>query len=177
MSVGSFGCILKRLRPIGKEKGMNIRDVENIGLAGIDSNGNERNYSLSDFSGQRFVLYFYPRDNTSGCTQEACDFRDNMNRLTAKAAVVGVSPDSVKSHVKFRENHSLNFVLLSDTEHKLAEAFGAWGEKSMYGKKYAGVIRSTFLIGADGEVKKEWRKVKVNGHVDEVLKALAEEGE
>ena len=130
---------------------MNIRDVENIGLAGIDSNGNERNYSLSDFSGQRFVLYFYPRDNTSGCTQEACDFRDNMNRLTAKAAVVGVSPDSVKSHVKFRENHSLNFVLLSDTEHKLAEAFGAWGEKSMYGKKYAGVIRSTFLIGADGE--------------------------
>lgn len=153
---------------------MNIKEAEGIELSGIDSNGNERKYFLADFSSQRFVLYFYPRDNTSGCTQEACDFRDNMNRLLSKAAVVGVSPDSVKSHMKFRENHSLNFVLLSDTEHKLAELFGAWGEKSMYGKKYMGMIRSTFLIGTDGEVKKEWRKVKVNGHVDDVLKALSE---
>ena len=131
-----------------------------------------KEFSLSDFKGQKVVLYFYPKDNTSGCTQEACDFRDNFNRLTSKAVVIGVSPDSIKSHLKFKENHSLNFMLLSDPEHKLSEAFGAWGEKSMYGRKYFGIIRSTFILDENGEIKKEWRKVKVKGHVDEVLENL-----
>ena len=110
-------------------------DFLNIKLSAIDENGQEKEFSLSDFKGQKVVLYFYPKDNTSGCTQEACDFRDNFNRLTSKAVVIGVSPDSIKSHLKFKENHSLNFMLLSDPEHKLSEALGAWGEKSMYGRK------------------------------------------
>lgn len=151
---------------------MNINEIENLKLEGIDAQGNEKEYSLSDFRGEKIVLYFYPKDNTSGCTQEACDFRDNMNRLTYSAKVIGVSPDSIKSHKKFQENHGLNFILLSDTEHKLAEHFGAWGEKSMYGKKYFGIIRSTFIINPEGEVEKSWTKVKVKGHVDEVLEAL-----
>lgn len=151
---------------------MNIKEIENLKLVGIDAQGNEKEYSLSDFRGEKIVLYFYPKDNTSGCTQEACDFRDNMNRLTSRAKVIGVSPDSIKSHKKFQENHGLNFILLSDTEHKLAEYFGAWGEKSMYGKKYFGIIRSTFIINPEGEVEKSWTKVKVKGHVDEVLEAL-----
>ena len=147
-------------------------DFLNIILSAIDENGQEKEFSLSDFKGQKVVLYFYPKDNTSGCTQEACDFRDNFNRLTSKAVVIGVSPDSIKSHLKFKENHSLNFMLLSDPEHKLSEAFGAWGEKSMYGRKYFGIIRSTFILDENGEIKKEWRKVKVKGHVDEVLENL-----
>lgn len=147
-------------------------DFLNIKLSAIDENGQEKEFSLSDFKGQKVVLYFYPKDNTSGCTQEACDFRDNFNRLTSKAVVIGVSPDSIKSHLKFKENHSLNFMLLSDPEHKLSEAFGAWGEKSMYGRKYFGIIRSTFILDENGEITKEWRKVKVKGHVDEVLENL-----
>jgi peroxiredoxin Q/BCP len=140
-----------------------------IKLQGVDADGNERAYSLKDFTGQRIVLYFYPKDNTSGCTQEACDFRDNINRLTSYATVVGVSPDSIKSHLKFREKQSLNFTLLADTEHKLAEEYGVWKEKSMYGRKYMGIERSTFVLDEKGSLEKEWRKVKVKGHVDEVI--------
>ena len=146
--------------------------MSEIKLAGLSAEGEEREYELSGFKGDRVVLYFYPKDNTSGCTQEACDFRDNVNRLISAAVVIGVSPDSIKSHKKFQENHGLNFILLSDSEHKLAEFFGAWGEKSMYGKKYMGIIRSTFIIDETGEVVKSWSKVKVKGHVDEVLKEL-----
>ena len=146
--------------------------VENFTLPGIDENGIEKEFSLYDFKGKDIALYFYPKDNTSGCTQEACDFRDNMNRLTSKALVIGVSPDSVASHKKFREKQSLNFPLLSDSEHKISEYFGAWGEKSMYGRKYFGIIRATFLSDKDMKVKALWRKVKVKGHVDEVLKAI-----
>lgn len=138
-------------------------------LNGIDSNGEENEYSLADFKGSDVILYFYPKDNTSGCTQEACDFRDNFNRLTSKAVVIGVSPDSIESHKKFQKKQELNFILLSDTEHKLAEQFGVWAEKSMYGKKYMGIVRSTFYINKDGKIEKEWRKVSVTGHVDEVL--------
>ncbi len=152
---------------------MNIKDL-NITLNGIDENGNEKEYKIGDLAGKTTILYFYPKDNTSGCTQEACDFRENKNRWSAKAQVVGVSPDSIKSHLSFKEKQGLNFTLLSDPEHILSEAFGAWGEKSMYGKKYMGIIRSTFLINEQGEVVKEWRKVKVKGHVDEVLSALEE---
>ncbi len=147
-------------------------DYLNIKLQGIDSEGAEKEYSLADFNGRETVLYFYPKDNTPGCTQEACDFRDNYNRLSSKALVVGVSPDDIKSHIGFQKKHGLNFVLLSDPEHKLAEAFGVWGEKSMYGKKYFGINRSTFILDKDGKTRKEWRNVKVKGHIDEVLESL-----
>ena len=146
--------------------------MNDIKLQGIDIDGIEKEYSLNDFKGQKVILYFYPKDNTSGCTQEACDFRDNINRLTSFATVIGVSPDSIKSHLKFKENQSLNFILLSDPEHKLAEVFNVWVEKSMYGKKYMGIERSTFVLDENLNIIKEWRKVKVKGHVDEVIDYL-----
>ena len=141
-------------------------------FSALDIEGKEVQTSIDDYKGQRIVLYFYPKDNTSGCTQEACDFRDNINRITTKATVIGVSPDSIKSHIKFKENHDLNFLLISDPEHKLAEKYGVWKEKSMYGKKYMGIERSTFVLDKSGNIEKEWRKVKVKGHVDEVLDYL-----
>ena len=146
--------------------------MSEIKLAGLSAEGEEREYELSGFKGDRVVLYFYPKDNTSGCTQEACDFRDNVNRLISAAVVIGVSPDNIKSHKKFKENHDLNFILLSDTEHQLAEQFGVWKEKSMYGRNYMGIERSTFVLDKDGNIEKEWRNVKVKGHVDEVLAYL-----
>lgn len=146
--------------------------MQNIKLQGLDIDGNEKEYSLADFKGKKVVLYFYPKDNTSGCTQEACDFRDNINRLTKYATVIGVSPDSIKSHIKFKEKQILNFVLLSDTEHTLSLAFDVWKEKSMYGRKYMGIERSTFILDENLNIIKEWRKVKVKGHVDEVIKFL-----
>ena len=148
--------------------------MNNIKLQGIDIDGIEKEYSLNNFKGQKVILYFYPKDNTSGCTQEACDFRDNINRLTSFATVIGVSPDSIKSHLKFKEKQDLNFILLSDPEHKLAEAFNVWVEKSMYGRKYMGIERSTFVLDENLNVIKEWRKVKVKGHVDEVIDYLNE---
>lgn len=146
--------------------------IEDFSLRGIDKDGNERKFSLSEFKGNNVVLYFYPKDNTPGCTQEACDFRDNMNRLTSKAVVLGVSTDSIESHKKFKKDHDLNFILLSDPEHKVLEKFGAWGEKNMYGKKYQGTTRSTFLIDKNGILRKAWETVKVQGHVDEILEEL-----
>ena len=146
--------------------------MNNIKLQGIDVDGIEKEYSLNDFKGQKVILYFYPKDNTSGCTQEACDFRDNINRLTNFATLIGVSPDSIKSHLKFKEKQSLNFILLSDPEHKLAEAFNVWVEKSMYGRKYMGIERSTFVLDENLNIIKEWRKVKVKGHIDEVIDYL-----
>ncbi|MBS4759129.1 MAG: peroxiredoxin [Clostridium sp.] len=150
---------------------MNIKDL-NIKLNGIDELGTEKEYNISDFAGKTAIIYFYPKDNTSGCTQEACDFKENKNRWTSKAVVIGVSPDSIKSHKNFKEKHGLNFILLSDPEHILSEKFEVWGEKSMYGRKYMGIIRSTFLIDKKGEIIKEWRKVKLKGHVDEVISEL-----
>ena len=146
--------------------------MNNIKLQGIDIDGIEKEYSLYDFKGQKVILYFYPKDNTSGCTQEACDFRDNINRLTSFATVIGVSPDSIKSHLKFKEKQGLNFILLSDPEHKLAETFNVWVEKSMYGRKYMGIERSTFVLDENLNIIKEWRKVKVKGHVDDVIEYL-----
>ena len=146
--------------------------MNDIKLQGLDAEGNEKEFSLNDFKGQKVILYFYPKDNTSGCTQEACDFRDNINRLTNYATVIGVSPDSIKSHQSFKEKQNLNFILLSDPEHKLAEDFEVWKEKSMYGRKYMGIERSTFIIDKNGKIEKEWRKVKVKGHVDEVIEYL-----
>ncbi len=129
--------------------------------------------SLSQFAGKNVVLYFYPKDDTPGCTVEACNFRDEHSALEkAGAVVLGVSPDTTKSHQKFATKFSLPFPLLADTEHKVAEAYGAWGEKVNYGRTYMGIIRSTFLIDPQGTVKHVWPKVKVNGHVDEVLSVL-----
>ena len=146
--------------------------MSDIKLQGIDVDGIEKEYSLNDFKGQKVILYFYPKDNTSGCTQEACDFRDNINRLTSFATVIGVSPDSIKSHLKFKEKQGLNFIVLSDAEHKLAEAFNVWVEKSMYGRKYMGIERSTFVLDENLNIIKEWRKVKLKGHVDDVIEFL-----
>lgn len=143
--------------------------VEDFSLGGIDAEGNEKEFSLSDFRGKNVILYFYPKDETPGCTQEACEFRDNFNRITSKATVIGVSADSIDSHKKFQKNHELNFVLLSDPEHKILEKFGVWGEKMMYGKPFLGIIRSTFLIDKKGVLKKAWTKVNVKRHVDDVI--------
>ena len=146
--------------------------MDDIKLQGLNAEGKEKGFSLNDFKGQKVILYFYPKDNTSGCTQEACDFRDNINRLTNYATVIGVSPDSIKSHQSFKEKQNLNFILLSDPEHKLAEDFEVCKEKSMYGRKYMGIERSTFIIATNGKIEKEWCKVKVKGHVDEVIEYL-----
>ena len=129
---------------------------------------------LSDLRGKPVVLYFYPQDDTPGCTKEACAYRDRSSDLQATGAVVlGVSPDDVASHGKFRDKYSLNFPLLADTGHKIADTYGAWREKNMYGKKSMGIQRSTFLIDAEGKVRKVWKKVSVDGHDEAVLKALA----
>ncbi len=128
---------------------------------------------LSDLRGKPVVLYFYPKDDTPGCTKEACSFRDNYDKVKATGAVLlGISPDSAASHRKFTEKFSLPFPLLADTDRAVAEKFGVWVEKSMYGKKYMGVERSTFVIDANGVVQKVFEKVKVDGHTEEVLAAL-----
>jgi peroxiredoxin Q/BCP len=128
---------------------------------------------LSDLRGKPVVLYFYPKDDTPGCTKEACAFRDRTADLKAKGAVVlGVSPDDVASHGKFRDKYSLNFPLLADTGHQVAESYGAWREKNMYGKTSMGIQRSTFLIDREGKIRKAWKKVNVDGHDEQVLEAL-----
>lgn len=128
---------------------------------------------LSDFKGKLVVLYFYPKDDTPGCTKEACAFRDANDALQERGAVVlGVSPDDEKSHAKFRDKFSLNFPLLADPDHAIADAYGAWREKNMYGKKSMGVQRSTYLIDKDGKVAKVWKRVSVDGHDVAVLEAI-----
>ena len=142
-------------------------------LRGIDEDGTERDFSLKEYAGSRVVLYFYPKDNTPGCTTEACDFRDNLSRLRSLGVVVlGVSPDSPSSHLRFRQRQGLTFPLLSDPERKVASMYGAYGEKKMYGRTTMGIIRSTFLIDEEGVVRKVWRGVRAKGHVDEVLAGL-----
>ena len=128
---------------------------------------------LSDFKGKKVVLYFYPKDDTPGCTKEACAFRDGIEQIKRKgAAVVGVSVDSVESHRKFKSKFDLNFPLLADTDKKMVEAYGTWKEKSMYGKKYMGIERTTYIIDEQGKISHIFPKVKVDEHYDEVLKAL-----
>ena len=132
--------------------------------------------SLKDFKGKPVILYFYPRDDTSGCTVEACEFRDSWKDVTkAGAVVLGVSPDSPRSHQKFRTKYDLPFPLLADEGHEIAEAYGAWGDKSMYGRKYRGILRTTFLIGKNGKITRVFEKVKPKGHAAEVLAALNKE--
>jgi len=132
----------------------------------------EKSVRLADLKGRPLVVYFYPKDDTSGCTAEACAFRDSLPDFSKlKAAIVGISRDSVESHDKFKKKFDLTFPLVSDEDGKVCEAYGTWVEKSMYGRKYMGIERSTFLIDEKGVIRGIWRKVKVPGHADEVLKA------
>lgn len=136
-----------------------------------DSQGDLR--KLSDYAGQTIVVYFYPKDDTPGCTKEACSFRDSYHDFkTAGVEVIGISPDSVKSHSKFSEKHDLPFILLSDPEHKVCETYGVWGLKKFMGREYYGVLRTTFVIGPDGKIKKVFKNVKPADHSHEVLEAV-----
>lgn len=138
-----------------------------------DTDGKE--HCLKDYKGKWVVLYFYPRDNTPGCTREACDFRDAKSRWSRrKAVVLGVSADSAKSHEKFRTKYDLNFPLLVDADAEVAKKYGVWQKKSMYGKLFYGLVRSTFVIDPDGKIARAYYKVKVDGHVDDVLDTLSE---
>lgn len=139
----------------------------------MDQDG--RQWRLQDFSGAMVVFYFYPKDDTSGCTKEACDFRDNLTAFKRlKVQVIGISKDNVKKHDKFKEKYELNFPLASDEDGKICDKYGVWVEKIMYGRKYMGIERATFLIDADGKIAHIWRKVSVTDHVTEVLKVLKE---
>lgn len=137
----------------------------------LDQDG--KKVSLKDFLGKKIILYFYPKDDTSGCTKEACSFRDEFPKFKKTHAVIlGVSPDSIKSHKKFIDKYDLPFSLLADEEKKVLEKYGVWKEKSMYGRKYMGVERTTFIIDVEGKIKKIFNKVKVDGHNKEVMEAL-----
>jgi len=130
---------------------------------------------LSDFKGKWVVLYFYPKDNTSGCTREAVDFTERLEEFRRlNAVVLGVSPDSTKSHQRFVEKHGLKVTLLSDPEHEVLEKYGVWQKKKMYGREYMGVVRTTYLIDTEGKIARFWPKVKVKGHVEAVLERLKE---
>ena len=136
----------------------------------IDQDG--KSVSLSDFKGQKAVLYFYPKDDTPGCTKEACGFRDGWSKFRKRRiAVLGVSVDDAKSHRKFADKFSLPFTLLADTDKSIVNAYGVWGEKSMYGRKYMGTNRVTYLIDEKGKIAAVWPKVKPEGHADEILAA------
>ena len=138
----------------------------------LDSDSGDK-VRLSTLRGKKVVLYFYPKDNTPGCTTEACEIRDRQPELLARGAVVlGISPDSVASHRKFKVKHDLPFVLLADPDHSVAAAYGAWGEKKMYGKVYEGILRTTFILGEDGTIERVFEKVKPKGHGDQVVQAI-----
>jgi peroxiredoxin Q/BCP len=136
-----------------------------------DQNGTT--HTLADYAGRPVVLYFYPKDDTPGCTTESCAFQDNLPKFkSGKAAVLGVSILDEKSKAKFAAKHGLTFPLLADADHDVAEKYGVWQEKSRYGRKYMGIVRTTYLIGPDGKVAKRWDNVKVEGHAEEVLAAV-----
>jgi peroxiredoxin Q/BCP len=148
-----------------------VTTIPAFSLAGSDG----RTWTRDDLAGKTTVLYFYPRDQTPGCTREACAFRDRKAAFARLGAqVVGVSPDGLEAHAKFIAKERLNFVLLADPEHRLAEPLGAWGEKVLYGKRSLGIIRSTFIVGPDLGLAKVWRKVSVDGHDEQVLAALTD---
>ncbi|KAF0820479.1 MULTISPECIES: thioredoxin-dependent thiol peroxidase [unclassified Cytobacillus] len=140
----------------------------------LESSNGEK-VKLSDYRGKNVVLYFYPKDMTPGCTTQACDFRDqHQNFADVNAVVLGVSPDPLSRHEKFIEKHGLPFLLLADEDHEAAEAYGVWKLKKNFGKEYMGIERSTFIIDQEGKLVKEWRKVKVKGHVEEALEYIRE---
>jgi thioredoxin-dependent peroxiredoxin len=133
-----------------------------------------RPVSLEDFKGRKLLLYFYPADDTPGCTKEACQFNDNLHAFqAAQVPVVGVSPDDAASHQRFRSKFGLQFTLLSDPDHAVADQYGAWGERSRYGQTFVGILRSTFLIDEEGEVERAWYNVRADGHAAKVLEELA----
>lgn len=146
--------------------------MKDIKLQGIDKDGSVKEFTLADFGGKRVVVYFYPKDDTPICTEEAKSFRDNLEKLSKYGVVIGVSTDDIKSHEDFREKYHLNFPILSDVGHKLAEKFAVWKEKVTDGKKVAGVERSTFILDKDGKIEKEWRDIDINGHIEEILEYL-----
>lgn len=149
-----------------------LKEGDKAPTFGLTASNNET-VKLTDFKGQWVVLYFYPKDDTPGCTTEACGFRDTFkNYKKAKAVILGVSPDGLESHQKFVKKYELPFLLLADTEKTVCESYGVWTEKSMYGRKYMGVERSTFLINPEGTLTKIWRKVSVTDHWNEVLAAI-----
>ena len=132
-----------------------------------------RNVSLEDFKGGKVVVYFYPKDDTPGCTAEACQFNDNLHGFQRTGVpVIGISGDDAASHRRFREKYGLRFPLLSDVDHQVMEAYGAWGEKTLYGKTSVGVLRSTFLIDEEGRIERAWYNVKADGHAEKVLAEL-----
>jgi thioredoxin-dependent peroxiredoxin len=134
-----------------------------------------KSVSLSSFKGQKVVVYFYPKDDTPGCTKEACQFNDNLRKFSnSNVAVLGISPDGDAAHTKFRTKYKLKFPLLSDPDKKVMEAYGAYGEKMMYGKKTVGVIRSTFLIDEKGKIERAWYNVRADGHAEKVLERVRE---
>ena len=138
---------------------------------GVNQNG--KKISLNDFKGKKLILYFYPKDNTPGCTAESCNLNDNYEMWLSKGFdVVGVSPDSEKSHQKFIEKFGLKFNLIADTKNEILEAFGVWGEKSMYGKKYMGVIRTTYVIDENGIIEAVFEKVETGNHTSQIIEAL-----
>jgi peroxiredoxin Q/BCP len=151
---------------------LKLKEGDKAPLFTVETNGGGK-ISLADFLGQNVILYFYPKDDTPGCTKEACSFRDHFKELKQRGAVVlGVSTDPVKSHDKFVEKFKLPFPLLADIDKKIVTAYGVWGEKSFMGRKYLGTNRVTFLIGADGKIKKIWPLVKPEAHVAEILENL-----
>ena len=154
------------------EPNLTLKEGDQAPSFTVATNGGGK-ISLADFKGQNVVLYFYPKDDTPGCTKEACSFRDHFAEFKKRGAVVlGVSTDPVKSHDKFTEKFKLPFTLLADDDKKIVQAYGVWGEKKFMGRKYMGTHRVTFLIGEDGKIKKIWPKVKPEEHVAEVLAAL-----
>ncbi|GAB4163125.1 MAG: thioredoxin-dependent thiol peroxidase [Planctomycetota bacterium] len=150
-----------RLKPGDKAPALGLKDTD------------DKLVQISDYAGKWLVVYFYPKDDTSGCTMEARDFSENIEKFrSVNAEVVGISPDSVDSHRKFCKKHDLKVTLLSDSEHKVLEAWDVWHEKSMYGRSYWGVVRTTYLIAPDGTIAHVWPNVKVKGHVEDVLSKI-----
>lgn len=155
-----------------EDSGSFLKEGDKAPNISLDTDAGEP-FALSSLKGKNVVLYFYPKADTPGCTKEACAFRDNSKKFTkANTVIVGVSPDTSKAQLKFKDKFDLPFTLLADKDHAAAEAFGVWKEKSMYGKKYMGVERSTFVIDTKGAIKKIFPKVKVEGHAEEVLAAI-----
>ena len=157
---------------MAKAPELKLKEGDNAPAFSASTNGGG-NLSLSDLKGKHVILYFYPKDDTPGCTKEACAFRDHFTEFKKRGAVVlGVSTDPVKAHDKFVEKYKLPFTLLADEDHKIVEAYGVWGQKTFMGRKYMGTHRVTFLIGPDGKIQKIWPTVKPEEHAEEVLAAL-----
>jgi peroxiredoxin Q/BCP len=169
-----IGVYLDNNEPFLKDPHMPISPLLNQPAPSFSLDGSDdKKHSLKDFRGQWLIMYFYPKDNTPGCTQESCDFRDQQKPFASlNATIVGISKDSLPSHQKFINEHHLNFTLLSDPTGSVHEAYHAWGEKNMYGKKTIGCIRSTFIINPQGVIAAAWHNVKVPSHVDTVQKTL-----